>query len=91
MTSEQEIIEQLKAGDIRAMEPLMTMHKDYVYTIIIQMVKISSVAQELTQDVFVKVFKKIDTYEEKSKFTTWLYTISYRTMFELPGEEKNYL
>ena len=88
MTSEQEIIEQLKAGDIRAMEPLMTMHKDYVYTIIIQMVKISSVAQELTQDVFVKVFKKIDTYEEKSKFTTWLYTISYRTCLNYLEKKK---
>jgi len=88
MTSEKEIIDQLKSGDVKAMEPLMTMHKDYVYTIIIQMVKLSSVAQELTQDVFVKVFKKIDTYGEKSKFTTWLYTITYRTCLNYLEKKK---
>jgi len=79
MNSEKEILDRLKDGDVSAMEPLMQLHQDYVYTVVIQMVKLAAVAEELTQDVFVKVFKKIDTYQEKAKFSTWLYTIAYRT------------
>lgn len=88
MKSERELIDLLKKGDVKVMEPLMQQHKDYVYTIAIQMVKNSSVAEELTQDVFVKVFKKIDSYQEKSKFTTWLYTITYRTCLNYLEKKK---
>jgi RNA polymerase sigma-70 factor (ECF subfamily) len=34
-------------------------------------------AEELAQDTFIKAFQKIDTYEGKSKFSTWLYSITY--------------
>ena len=88
MNSENELIESLKNGDIKAMEPLMRLHQDYIYTIIIQMVKSSVVAEELTQDVFVKVFKKIGSYQEKAKFTTWLYTIAYRTCLNYLDKKK---
>ncbi|MEJ2052817.1 MAG: sigma-70 family RNA polymerase sigma factor, partial [Calditrichaceae bacterium] len=36
-------------------------------------------AEEISQDVFVKVYQKINTYEYKAKFSTWLFTIVYRT------------
>jgi RNA polymerase sigma-70 factor, ECF subfamily len=88
MKSERELVDLLKKGDVNAMEPIMQQHKDYVYTLVIQMVKNSSVAEELTQDVFVKIFKKIDTYQEKSKFTTWLYTITYRTCLNYLEKKK---
>jgi len=88
MNSEKESIERLKQGDLKAMEPLMELHRDYVYTIARQMVKSADVAEELAQDVFVKVFRKIDTYQEKSKFTTWLYTITYRTCLNYLEKKK---
>jgi len=88
MKSESELIGLLKDGDVKAMEPLMQQYKDYVYTIVIQMVKNNSVAEELTQDVFVKVFKKIDSYQEKSKFSTWLYTVTYRTCLNYLEKKK---
>lgn len=88
MISEKSIIDRLKNGESKAMEDLLKIHKDYVYTIVIQMVKSSVVAEELTQDVFVKVFKKITLYEEKSKFSTWLYTIAYRTCLNYLEKKK---
>jgi len=88
MNSEKESIERLKEGDPKAMEPLMDLNRDYVYTIAKQMVKSAAVAEELTQDVFIKVFRKIDSYQEKSKFTTWLYTITYRTCLNYLEKKK---
>jgi len=88
MVSEKNLIDQLKNGDLKAMEPLMQLHQDYVYTIAVQMVKSGNIAEELTQDVFIKVFKKIDSYQEKSKFSTWLYTITYRTCLNYLEKKK---
>ena len=88
MQKEKQIIDQLKDGDLTAMKALMEIHQDYVYTLVFQMVKSHAVAEEITQDVFIKVYKKIDTYQEKSKFTTWLYTISYRTCLNYLEKKK---
>ena len=88
MNSEKDLIERLQEGDVKAMEPLMQLHQDYVFTIAMQMVKSSSVAEELTQDVFIKVFRKIATFHEKSKVSTWLYTITYRTCLNYLEKKK---
>ena len=88
MISEKVLIDRLKNGDVKAMEPLMQLHQDYVYTLAMQMVKSNGIAEELTQDVFVKVFRKIDSYQEKSKFSTWLYTITYRTCLNYLEKKK---
>jgi len=77
--NEREIIEQLKQGDHRALKEIIDIHQNYVYTIALQMVKKKEAAEEIVQDVFVKVYQKVNTYEYKSKFSTWLYTIVYRT------------
>lgn len=79
METEKQIIERLKNCDLQAMEELMKIYQDYVFTLAYQIVKSYTIAEEITQDVFIKVFKKIDTYQARSKFSTWLYTITYRT------------
>jgi RNA polymerase sigma-70 factor (ECF subfamily) len=77
--SEQEIIRQLKQGDKHALKAIIEMYQDYVYTIALQMVKKKEPAEEITQDVFIKVYQKINSYEHRAKFSTWLFTIVYRT------------
>ncbi|KAA3618344.1 MAG: RNA polymerase sigma factor [Calditrichaeota bacterium] len=79
MLTEKQLITRLKSGDVDALKLLMQKYQDFVYTLALQMVKSKQVAEELTQDVFIKVFKKINTFAEKSKFSTWLYTITYRS------------
>ena len=77
--SEQEIIERLKQGDQQALKSIIELYQDYVFTIALQLVKKKETAEEITQDVFVKIYQKISTYEYRAKFTTWLFTIVYRT------------
>ena len=88
MEKEKQIISSLQNGDFTAMKALMEIHQDYVYSLVYQMVKSHADAEEITQDVFVKVYKKIDTYQAKAKFTTWLYTIAYRTSLNYLEKKK---
>ncbi len=77
--AETELIDQLKTGDMKALKSLMQMHQDYVFTIALQMVHKKEVAEELTQDVFVKAYYNIQTYEGRGRLTTWLYKIVYNS------------
>jgi len=77
--NEIEIIGRLKKGDQQALKEVIGLYQDYVFTIALQIVKKKEMAEEVTQDVFVKVYQKINSYEYKAKFSTWLFTIVYRT------------
>jgi len=87
--NEQEILKQLKGGDKQALRQLMLMYQDYVYTISLRMVKNSSLAEEITQDVFLRVYYKIGSFREESRFTTWLFTIVYRTCLNHLSKKEN--
>lgn len=88
MKNELQVIRKLKCGNLNAIKELMEIHQDYVYTLVYQMLKSHLAAEEITQDVFIKVYKKINTYQERSKFTTWLYTITYRTCLNYLEKKK---
>ena len=79
--NENEVIRSLKAGNTDALKNLIDKYQDYVYSIGYQIVKNVEIAEEITQDVFIKVFQKIDSFEERSKFSTWLFTITYRLSY----------
>ena len=74
-----DFIVRLRRKDPRAIRELVEKHQDYIYTIAIRIVKNKELAEEVTQDVFVKVMKKMHTFKGTSKFSTWLFTIAYRT------------
>ncbi len=89
--SEEKNIQALKDGDISALDKLVDLHKDYVYTLALRIVKTRELADEVTQDVFVKVYQKIDAFRAGSKFSTWLYTIVYRTALNYLEQHGNRL
>lgn len=74
-----EIIKRLKKKDRSAQLELIEAYHDYVYTIARRMLKTDAIIEETVQDVFIKIFKKIDSFKERSKLSTWIYTIAYRT------------
>lgn len=49
------------------------------YTVAMRVLRNREEAQEVTQDAFVKVYQNLGGYEGTSKFTTWLFSITYRT------------
>jgi RNA polymerase sigma-70 factor (ECF subfamily) len=70
-------IEAVKKGNVQAFSYLIDKYQNLVYSLALKLLKKPEEAEEMAQDTFVKAFQKIHTYEGKSKFSTWLYSITY--------------
>ena len=62
--------------DTRSYEQLVQRHMNRVYTIVYRVVNHREEAEDITQDVFVKVFNGLKKFDQKSSFSTWLYRIA---------------
>ena len=72
-----ELIASLQKKDKKAFEEIYRMYADNVYGIVYNIVRDHEIAEELTQDVFLKVWSKIDSYsEKKGRFFTWILNIA---------------
>jgi RNA polymerase sigma-70 factor, ECF subfamily len=65
-----------KRGDTHAFEKLMLRHKRRVFTVALRITKIREDAEDVVQESFHKVFLHLDTFQEKSRFSTWLTRIA---------------
>lgn len=73
---ERELIDRLKCGDHEAFECLYRQHKKRVYNLCLRMTNNHPIAEELTQEVFLTVFRRIESFRGESRFTTWLHRIA---------------
>jgi RNA polymerase sigma-70 factor (ECF subfamily) len=64
------------AGDRRAFERLYHLHANRVFSVCARMVSDRTVAEELTQDVFVRAWGKLNLYRGESAFSTWLHRLA---------------
>lgn len=70
------LVEQAIGGDRAALEKLVLRHQAWVYNIAVRMVFRPQDAEEVTQEVLVKVITKLSTFKGESTFRTWLYRIA---------------
>src|SRR5206468_10709123 len=71
-----ELVEQAKSGARAALEKLVLRHQAWIYNIAVRMVFQPQDAEEVTQEVFIKVITKLSTFQGECKFRTWLYRIA---------------
>jgi len=74
--SEAEAIERAKQGDAEAFEALYNLHKRRVYSLCLRMTANTAAAEDLTQEAFLQLFRKIGTFRGESAFSTWLHRMS---------------
>lgn len=74
--SEAEAIERAKLGDAEAFETLYHLHKRRVYSLCLRMTGNTAAAEDLTQEAFLQLFRKIATFRGESAFSTWLHRMS---------------
>jgi RNA polymerase sigma-70 factor (ECF subfamily) len=72
-------IEHARQGDTRAFTWLIGRYKHMVFTVCSRVLRHREEAEEATQDVFVKAYRNLGSYQGGSRFSTWLYSIAYRT------------
>lgn len=73
---ELELITLALDGDAKALGKLIDTHKDFVYNIVWRMVLNPMEAEDMTQDILIKVITKLSTFRGESRFSTWLYRIA---------------
>jgi len=72
------LIDEVRSGKSSSFAILVERYKDMVFTLCARMLKDRMLAEELAQDVFMKAYHNISQYQNRSKFSTWLYSIAYR-------------
>lgn len=76
------LIERLKAGDEAAFRDMVESRQRLVFNTVIGFLQNHEDAEDVTQEVFIKVFESIGQFKGESAFTTWLYRISVTTALE---------
>ncbi|MFK7748041.1 MAG: RNA polymerase sigma factor [Kordia sp.] len=86
--TDQNSIEQIRAGNPNAYAALVTKYQRMVFTLAVRMVGNREDAEEVAQDTFVKAYKALDRFKGTSKFSTWLYRIVYNTSLDYIKKNK---
>jgi RNA polymerase sigma-70 factor (ECF subfamily) len=70
------LMERYQQGDARAFEILVERHQGPVFNFILRYVGETTAAEDVLQELFLRVVKGATTFQRRAKFTTWLYTIA---------------
>lgn len=74
--ADERLVVQASGGDRAALEKLVLRHQAWIYNIAVRMVFRPQDAEEVTQEVLIKVITKLSTFKGESTFRTWLYRIA---------------
>ena len=74
--NEAEAIEKAKQGNAEAFQVLYDLHKRRVYSLCLRMTANTAEAEDLTQEAFLQLYRKIATFRGESAFSTWLHRLS---------------
>jgi RNA polymerase sigma-70 factor, ECF subfamily len=74
--AERALVERLRSGDASALEALMEQYAARVYRLAVGITRNQADAEEVTQDVFLSLFRKVATFEGRSALGSWVYRIT---------------
>lgn len=76
------LVRAAQSGDMKAFETMYARTSDRVYAVCLRMCGDSERANELVQDVFVRVWEKLGTFRGDSQFTTWLHRLTINLVLQ---------
>ncbi len=79
-------------GDRKALEELVLRHQAYIYNVALRMVFYPDEAQDVTQEILIKIITKLSTFKGNSSFRTWAYRIVVNHVLNMKlsnGEKKH--
>tara|TARA_R110000868_G_scaffold1389_21_gene10824 strand:- start:8541 stop:9122 length:582 start_codon:yes stop_codon:yes gene_type:complete len=69
-------------GNTKAFSVLVDRYKDLVFSLALKMVKNREEAEEVSQDTFIKAYRSLHQFKGDSKFSTWIYKVTYNTCLD---------
>lgn len=91
MQSERELVQKILAGDSRAFRLLLEDYQALVCHVVFRMIQNDADREEICQDVFMKVYQNLKTFEFQSKLSTWIGKIAYNTSLNYMRKKKTLL
>lgn len=82
------LIDRCKNGDVAAFEELISGYEKRVFNIIYRIIGDYNEAEDISQEVFIKVFRTIKNFKEKSSFYTWLYRVAVNECINVLKERR---
>jgi len=80
LDSDLDLVRRAQQGDSDAFASLFYAHKPRIYSVCLRMTNNAAEAEDLTQDAFLQVFRKLATFRGDSALSTWLYRIAVNTV-----------
>ena len=77
-----ELVAQARAGSQEAFRELVVRFERPVYSLVVRMVQDAGTAEDLAQEVFIKAFRRLDTYDPERKLSSWLFKIAHNTTID---------
>ncbi|MCJ8269530.1 MAG: RNA polymerase sigma factor [Psychrosphaera sp.] len=87
MQNENLLVQRAKSGDLQSFEQLVTLYSHRTYSAAYRILNDQGLAEDCAQEVFLKVFNKIGDFDGKSKFSTWLYSVTTFTAIDLQRKQ----
>ena len=81
-------IEKIQAGETECFSILLDRYSRSVFSLIVRITNNREDAEELTQDVFLKAFRSLSSFQGNSLFSTWLYRIAYNVAISASRKKK---
>jgi RNA polymerase sigma-70 factor (ECF subfamily) len=85
---EQELIARLKAGDGIAFKEFVETRQSLVYNTVLGFLQNAEDAEDVTQDVFIKIFESIGQFKGESALSTWVYRVAVTSALEFIRRKK---
>jgi RNA polymerase sigma-70 factor (ECF subfamily) len=86
--TDQELVKRAQAGEYAAFDQLVTRHRGKVYAMIVNMVHNDADAWDYAQDAFVKAWKALPKFENRSAFSTWMFRIAHNVVYDAMRRRK---
>lgn len=82
LDNDQHYINKVKEGDTNSFAILVDNYKDMVFSLALKIMRNREEAEEVSQDTFIKAFRSLHSFKGDSKFSTWLYKITYNNCMD---------
>jgi RNA polymerase sigma-70 factor, ECF subfamily len=82
MDNDLHLVKETLKGNQASFRALVERYRDFVFTISFKILKNREEAEEAAQDAFLKAYRGLPRFEQRSKFATWLYQIAWRTAID---------
>lgn len=86
--TDEQLIENIRQGEHEAYRYIIERHKNYVFTLIYREIGHRETAEDLAQDVFVKMYRALSSFRGDAQFKTWLYRLTLNCVIDYRRSQK---